>query len=284
MIGDRRYKLSKMAFGLNNYRYEKNILKFSFGYTDYHRVPANANTTVVVNAAASSATAATTVTTGITNPDVPRVLSVTPGGTASSISTSTVTVTGTNVEGKVITDVFNITAGSTATVNGTKAFKTVTSVLIPKQIAGGATFSVGTLNLLGLYHRLPSGLFGIRVILDTTPAVGNELDIHTFDAQPTVTSHTSLLEQNYIQPVTAPNGTIAFRIAYYYTTWSLDDTEGKENYFTSTSTSSTSSSTSTTTITTSTSSTSSSISSTSASSTSTSLSTSSTSTSTTTLP
>lgn len=287
MIGDRRYKWTKASFGLFNFKNEKDVLKFAFGYTDYHRLVATASTTAVMTATAGKITAQT-ITTGLTNPDVPRVLTVTSTGSAGSVGNNNVIVTGTNVEGKVITDTFTF-AGNITTVTGTVAFRRVTSVLIPAEPGTGANFSVGTSAILGLNHRLMPNQWGMRVILDPGTAAGNvtpglnKVDTHFFDSQPTVVTNSALVERNTVQPVTAPNGTNAIRVLYYSWNWSLDNQEGYEQYFTTTSTSTSSTSTSTTLSNTTTStSTSTSISSTSTSSTSSS--TSSTSTSTTTVP
>lgn len=268
MLGDRRYKWTRGSFGLTQVKNEKDIFKFQFGYTDYHKkVLAASQNQIFVQT-----TSPITVTTYAVNvaPDVPRVLSLTMGGTAAGVLGGTATITGTNVEGKVITDTFAITGGSTGTVNGVLAFKNVTSIRIPAQLAT-STFQVGVTNALGLYHRLEPNQWGMRVILDSGAAAGNvipgivKMRTHVFDTQPTVVTNSKNVEANTVTPATAPNGTNAIRVAYYTWLWSLDNEEGYEQYFTSTSTSSTSTSVSTSSTSTSISSTSSSISSTSSS-------------------
>jgi hypothetical protein len=276
---DHTYKwIVRESLGSSRIKNEKDVLKVTAGYTAYRAMPATASTTAVVNAAALSALNLTTITTGITNPDVPRVLTVL---TSNASGAGTAVVTGTNIEGKTISESF-VLAG-TSTVTGKQAFKTVTKVVVPVQTGAGFTISVGSSSTLGLNHRLESGQFTMRVVLDTTSAA-TSTDNQTFDSTPTVTANEQLVEFNTVLPVSTPNGSRWYRIYYAVWSWSLNNQESKEQYYTTTSTSSTSSSTSTTTLTTSTSSTSSSISSTSTSSTSTSLSTSSTSTSTSTLP
>lgn len=256
----------------------KNIYSASFAYTETRKKVANASATAVL-AATAGGTTVTTVTSGITNPDVPRALSVTPGGTAGDILDSAVIITGTNVEGKTITETFKTAAGSTTAINGTKAFKTVTSVAIGQQGGSGATFSVGTRNVLGVNHRLWSNNTTVKVY--SASAINGAL---TLQAAPTVAANDSEVERNLVTPATAPDGTTFLIIAYTFDNWALAPLNDEPEYSTSTSTSSTSSSTSTSTITTSTSSTSISTSSTSTSTSSTSSSTSSTSTSTTTVP
>ena len=264
--------------------WHKNVCKLSFGYTHTYKIVAAASDTAV-HAAITSAFSAQTITSGITDPDVPRVLKVQPGGTASNIGNGVITITGTNVEGATITDTFQLVDGNTTEIDGTKAFKTVTSIAIPACEGTAATFSVGYTNKLGLFHRLFALNTTVKVFSQTT--VGGTVTAQT---APTVNDWDEThIEKNFITPATTPNGTTFLTIYYIYDSWSTDDLNDNPVYLTSTSTSSTSTSTSTSTFTTSTSSTStsstsSSTSSTSSSTSSTSSSTSSTSTSTTTVP
>lgn len=263
------------SLGSNIY---KNIYSNTFGYTHYGKKIA-AGTSTAILAATAGATTVTTVTTGITQPDVPRALSVTPGGTAGQVLDSLVTVNGTNIEGKLISEAFRIPSGSSTIVNGVKAFAQVSSVVIGQQGGSAATFAVGTTNKIGLQHRLFNQNSTVKVY--TSSATYGAL---TLQNAPTVVANEQNIENNTCQPATVPNGNLIFNIFYVFDDWSLAPVNDNPEYSTTTSTSSTSSSTSSTTITTSTSSTSSSTSSTSVSTTSTSISTSSTSTSTTTAP
>lgn len=70
-------------------------------------------------------TTAAVVTTGITNPDVPRTLRIVSGG-ADHDAAGTVTFTGTDGVGKVITE--DIILNGNTPVDGLKAFKTVTKI------------------------------------------------------------------------------------------------------------------------------------------------------------
>jgi hypothetical protein len=266
--------LHRWSGGPLNY---KQIYNMSFAYTHIHKKIAGASATAVL-AATTGAAAAQTVTTGITNPDAPRALSVTPTANTTG-SPLSVVITGVNREGKTIMESFIIPVNSTTIVNGIKSFARVTNVYIPGNTVG-LTITVGTTNKLGTSHRLFNQNTTVKVYTFTTP--GGAL---TLQAQPTVVASEQDIELNSVTPASAPDGTKGFVIAYVYDNWS-DGTSVNDQpeYSTTTSTSSTSSSTSTTTITTSTSSTSISTSSTSTSTSSTSTSTSSTSTSTTTAP
>lgn len=256
----------------------KNLHSYSFGYTEYSKKIA-AGTSTAVLAATAASTSPVTVTSGITQPDVPRALIVTPGGTTGNIIDSVVTVNGFNIEGKPMSEIFRFAAGASAATSGVKAFKTVTSVVIGQQGGTAATFAVGTLNVLGLNHRLYKGNTTVKVYTSTA-AYGSL----TLQGVPTIVANEQNIENNTVLPATIPNGSLIFTVAYTFDNWSLAPVNDNPEYSTTTSTSSTSSSTSSTTITTSTSISSTSTSSTSTSSTSTSISTSSTSTSTTTLP
>jgi hypothetical protein len=99
-----------------------------------------------VLAATLLTTAVQTISTGITNPDFPRLLTVT-GGDGNV--TGDVVITGTNIRGETITD--TIASSGASTVAGVKAFKTVTSIQLPVYaIAGTETISVGISDKLGL--------------------------------------------------------------------------------------------------------------------------------------
>lgn len=264
----------RWAGGPLNY---KQIYGLSFGFTQTHKKVAAGSADAVL-AATNGAAAAQTITSGITQPDVPRALSVTPTANTTG-SPLSVVIMGKNSEGKVITESFVIAANSTSIVNGNKAFDEITSIAIPGN-STGLTITVGTLNKLGIRHRLFRQNTTVKVYSYAT--VYGAL---TLQAQPTVVANEDDLELNLVTPATDPDGTTGLIIAYAFDYWSDGSSVNDQpEYSTTTSTSSTSSSTSTTTITTSTSSTSTSTSSTSTSTSSTSTSTSSTSTSTTTAP
>ncbi len=89
------------------------------------------------------------VTTGITDPDVYRVLSVTGNTFAMD---QDVYIVGTDWADNVIVD--KIKLGGTSTMAGLKPFKTVTKIIVPAQTSGGQSLTVGTTNKLGLYYPI----------------------------------------------------------------------------------------------------------------------------------
>lgn len=110
-----------------------------------------ASTTTKIHAAITLTTEVQHISTGITNPDVPRVISIT-GVKAGGALTGDVVIHGTDASGAIITD--TIALNDNATVNGVKAFKTVTLIDVPVYVTSGDTVSIGTTDLLGLIHLL----------------------------------------------------------------------------------------------------------------------------------
>lgn len=95
------------------------------------------------------------ITTGFTAPAVPRNITATAGGTAGDIKAIQVIVEGTNYADEEITETLPaFTVDTAGTVQGTKAFKTVTSWTVPPHDGTGATTSLGFGNELGLPFRM----------------------------------------------------------------------------------------------------------------------------------
>lgn len=104
----------------------------------YNSTPALADVDAI-HATITQTASPQTITTAISNPDFPRVITIT--GNASG-NAGNVVITGTNFAGEVITN--TIALSGTATVVGTKAFKTVTSVLVPAEThAGTDSLTIG---------------------------------------------------------------------------------------------------------------------------------------------
>jgi len=99
-----------------------------------------------VLAATVLTTAVQTITTGITNPDFPRTLTIT-GAMAGGSLTGNVVITGTDIRGNLISN--TIALNNNGTVEGTKAFKTITSIQLPVRVTEADTVSVGIGDKLG---------------------------------------------------------------------------------------------------------------------------------------
>ena len=116
--------------------------------------PAAAGTTQILNASnGPTSAAAANVTTFVAQPDVPRNLVITPGGTTADVAACTVTVTGTNYFGTTITEDFVFAENASSATTGAKAFKTVSKIAFPANCEDSpwsATWDVGYGEKLGL--------------------------------------------------------------------------------------------------------------------------------------
>lgn len=145
--------------------------------------------------AATATAAASVVTAGLANPDVPRTVTATPGGTTANVLAVSVIIKGTSIEDAVITETLPaFTVGSGASVTGLKAFKTITSVTFP--VIGAATSAtIGTSSALALNHRIMA-----NVILMAFLGLVREATL------PTVTVDVINIENNTITLASALNG------------------------------------------------------------------------------
>lgn len=167
-------------------------------------------TNTAIHAAVTDNGAPQVITTAITNPDVPRNVTATAGGTNTDVKAIQVIVTGTNAYGDVITETLPaFTVDTTGTVVGSKAFKTVTSITIPAHDGTGATTAIGT-GVGGSNSKL-----GLPVKLDRDTIVNVHLNGVRETAHPTVAFSSTVLESNTIVLASALNGTPV--IVDYYT-------------------------------------------------------------------
>lgn len=135
------------------------------------------------------------ITEGITNPAVPRNITATAGGTAASIKAIQVTITGTNFADEEITETLPaFTTDTAGTVEGNKAFKTITKIDIPAHDATSATTSIGFGEKLGLPYKLKHNTI-LKTFFD------NALE----GTAPTVTMSATAIESNTIDLNSALN-------------------------------------------------------------------------------
>ena len=124
---------------------------------------AGASNATYVGVALSLATnQATTITSGFTNPDFPRVLSI--QGSITNLS-GPITITGTDILGNTISS--TVTVNNEDVVVGTRAFNTITSVSTPTQATTNGTFNIGITPRFGL-DRLPDDNAVILGLVDGT--------------------------------------------------------------------------------------------------------------------
>jgi len=117
--------------------------------------PGAADTDAIENdAAGATSAAAATLSSGFDGqPDVPRNVVITPGGTTADVGTCTVTVTGTNIKNATITETFAFADDASTATTGSKAFKTVSSVAWAASCEDGtfaATWDIGYGEKLGM--------------------------------------------------------------------------------------------------------------------------------------
>ena len=127
----------------------------------YEHAPALGTNTAILAATTLDALTATLITTGITQPDVPRVVLV--KGNAAGIA-GTVLIEGSDSNGTTISE--TLTLSGTAAVVGTLAFAHIRRITLPIRTASGNTVSVGTGNVLGLWHALAADVRTVTTFND----------------------------------------------------------------------------------------------------------------------
>jgi hypothetical protein len=91
-----------------------------------------------------------TITTGFSSPDTPRsILTVVQAG-GGTYEGTTITIHGTDFNNAAISEVVTPNAQATSYAQTSKAFKTVTSVVLPAKITNGDTISFGAGGNIGL--------------------------------------------------------------------------------------------------------------------------------------
>lgn len=112
------------------------------------------------------------VTTAITQPDFPRVLSV--KGNAAGI-TGNVVIDGTDAGGTVIQD--TIALSDDAIVAGAKAFKTVTKITVPTRNAEGNTVEIGSKDIFGMPQVVYNAGYLLVNLFDGADDAGGSLAV-----------------------------------------------------------------------------------------------------------
>lgn len=171
--------------------------------------PAAAGTTQVLSANAGATSAAVaTVTSFVAQPDVPRNLVITPGGTTGDVESCVIVVAGTNINGQSISENFTFAADASTAQTGSKAFKTISSVTFPANCESGgfaATWSIGYGEKIGLNHCMDSA----GHILFSTLNGAKE------GTAPTMAVSASSVESNTADYNGSMNGTNDFELFYF---------------------------------------------------------------------
>ena len=122
--------------------------------------PAADSTKNIFSIATLGTSAAVTITAGqLTAPDFPRTICVYATGSASHISATQCIIAGTDIDDNSISDKITAFAVNTvSTVYSTKAFKTITSVVVPAQSAKSVQIGIGGGPSLGLDRKCKGGM------------------------------------------------------------------------------------------------------------------------------
>lgn len=123
-------------------------------------------------------------------------MTATAGGTATDIKAIQVTINGTNASGATISETLPaFTVNTAGTVTGSKAFATVTSIVIPAHDGNGATTSVGTADKIGIGAHLGRNTVIAAYLGGTKEGTA-----------PTVATSSSALESNTVDLNSASDG------------------------------------------------------------------------------
>ena len=122
----------------------------------YDVVPAALSATAIVNAQAVAAAGSVTLVSTTVTLSAARALRAVSSNAGDT--TQTVTITGTDYWGQAQTE--TLTLNGTTTVNGKKAFKTVTAVTASAALTGN--LSVGTLDVFGLPYAVTDAGYLLR--------------------------------------------------------------------------------------------------------------------------
>jgi hypothetical protein len=138
------------------------------GLPVHYQIAPAAISATAVHAAIALTAGTQQITTAITNPDVPRTLTI--KGNAAGIA-GNVVIHGTNAKGEVITD--TIALNGATEVEGVKAFAGAVQIDLPAEThAGTDTVSVGWAKKLGLPHIVDNAALLLVKLFDGAADAG----------------------------------------------------------------------------------------------------------------
>jgi hypothetical protein len=213
-------RYSRHTYGDDGQFGRRNIMSVSFVANDLQK--AMAASAAFISAPITASNSVVTTQALVPNPDIPRNVTITAGGTGASITAAAITVTGTNVEGAVITETFTPTAATPGLITGNKAFKTVTSISIPVQTGAGATYSVGVGSKLGISMRNIASM-PVKVLV-------NNAGVETLEDPSASALSATVVESNTVTTTTAQDGAKAFRVYVLNYKWAINPTNAQPDY------------------------------------------------------
>lgn len=158
--------------------------------------------------AGNTAAAAVVVSTMLAQPDSPRNVVVTPGGTTADVAACVVVVAGTDIFNKAISENFSFLENASTATTGAKAFKTVTSVTFPANCEDstyGATWDVGYGEKIGMKRCMD---YAGHVVFTT-------IDGAKETTAPTMAASASAVSGNTVDFHGTMNGTSDFELFFF---------------------------------------------------------------------
>jgi hypothetical protein len=181
----------------------RNREKTARGVHSYQPGVVALGTATAVHAAVTDTGAQQVITTAITNPDVPRTIVATPGGTTGNVTAVSCIITGTDITGAALTETLPaFSAGAATAKTSVNAFATVTSITQPA-IGASVTVSYGTSAQLGLPYNLTRNTVLAAYLGGAKEAT-----------PPTITTHATSVSRTLAQLSSALNGTAVIVDAY----------------------------------------------------------------------
>jgi len=159
----------------------------NLSWTALEAAAANAAGAVLTEAASATAIVTVLAADMLAQPPCARNAVVTVAATtAAHVKAAAIRVNGLDLDGKALYEDFTPTEDTPATLTGTKAFASFTSLVIPIQDGASVTVSLGWGQLIGLPYKLSKK----RVILTLNDGV--------VDTAPTLTISSSVLALNTV--------------------------------------------------------------------------------------
>jgi len=134
------------------------------------------------------------ITEFLAQPDFARNITVTVAATtAGHVAAGNIVVAGKDMSGAAISENLSVTADTPATITGSLAFASVTSVTVPVQDGDSVTIDVGWGKKFGIPYKLATSALAILKLFDGSADTG------------TVTASATTLAENVIALNGAPN-------------------------------------------------------------------------------
>lgn len=150
-------------------------------------------TSTAVHAAVADTGSPIVITTALTNPDVPRCIVATPGGTTANVTAVSCIVVGTDINDAALTETLPaFSAGAATAVTSVNAFKTVTQITQPA-CGTSVTIAYGTSPKLGLPYNITRNTVRAAYLNGVLEGTAPTVTTHATDASKTLVSLNSAL-------------------------------------------------------------------------------------------